>query len=565
MMKKNYLVLGLLLASAGTMVNAQQLSNFGFDSWKETSGSSINTSNIENPLVRDGVEPTGWNGGNVNQFNLAKNGNLCVPGTEGDNKYVVLTNGFVGLGSIGSVAPGFLALGNPWIYAETSMLSAAALALGDGGAYGGVEFTYKPDAVSFKYRRTAVEKEIGHVIAYLWNGTFKSDVPKKMKDAWTNPSIGEWTELEDVDRAVFGKEAADKVKQSGKLIASLDFEITEDAADWTNKVVDFSYVEANAAETPTKINVIASAGDYWTRANLKENSKLDIDDLKLVYYSTLSSLTIAGQEIKLEDGKYEYEATGSLPANESEVVAGLKGKFATKTVTIDSNNSTVTIVVANQGGEDVDGLKEHTYVVKYQSVDAVPEVYNGTIVVSMMGNDVTLPNQQVNIQRAADGKSCTFALYNFSLDGEMSLGDIVIENVTITEESNGDLKYKGAKNGLSLSEGAIIADVTLEGTEYSDGTLSMNIPVVWNGITIGVTFNGEKTGAGVVSVADNNVKVNGVAGGISVAEFNGNVFVYTVDGRLVANSFVEGNSVINLANGLYIVKAGNKAVKVVVK
>lgn len=114
---KKLLSFGLLLASAIGM-NAQQLPNVGFESWKTTCGQTLQTStdggypssSATNFKTRPGVEPTDWNGSNVNQKVLAEvseAGFVTKQGAEG-NYWAKLTNLEVGAAGITACAPAYL-------------------------------------------------------------------------------------------------------------------------------------------------------------------------------------------------------------------------------------------------------------------------------------------------------------------------------------------------------------------------------------------------------------------------------------------------------------------------
>lgn len=200
-------------------------------------------------------------------------------------------------------------------------------------------------------------------------------------------------------------------------------------------------LEYNDIESvPEKMNVIISAGDYWTRGNLKTNTTLLVDDVDFVYYSTLTDLKVNGETVALKDGEYEYAMSGSALPTVAQVVATTKSQFAEAAVTVDAENAQVRIVVTNQRGKDVDGEISHTYVLQY-----------------------------------------------------------------------------------------------------------------------------EKIPAGVEGVNGDAVTVYGMAGAVAVSGYNGAVDVYSVDGRLVESVSVDGNAEIALNGGLYIVRVGGKAYKVLVK
>lgn len=681
-MKKSFLLSGALLLSISAFTaNAQQLPNVGFDSWKTTCGSSRSV-NDKKEVVRPGVEPSEWNGSNVNQMGQTKpelvtkvvdNSNTVV---QVKNIYVGITLPLLGL-EIGSTAPGFINLGTPWVYASTKIEDC------DGGVFGGVSFDKKPDAIKGKYKRTDSNSEDSHIIAYLWNGTYASKIG--------NVAQTKTEEQNDVDRVVLGKATG---SASGKLVASCDkaFSTTVNN-DWETIVVPFDYV-ANAGN-PTKMNVIISAGDYWNRSNLKKNTTLLVDDVDFVYYSTLTSLTVGGETIALQDGVYNYNLKTDMPSvSKKDVVAVCKSKFANADVTIDNVNKQIKIVVTNQGGKDADGATSHTYILQYP----VKTTYQGYLNVKMgygylAGNDA----HGITITDYNDG-TCDFLLPDLTV--LMPLGDIEIKNMNVTSDASGLKTYSGVENNKKLMGGDIIANVKVNGTIDAKGTVNMDVDVVWlygeneipikvkftssqlsevvdgyyfivkadksntygwatikenqptqllvypkskeeggvdyrltvknlvwdgmlngdfavDGVTMEdsapvyfvenapVSFMGGKTASvsvnsgydmtkdpyeydmkfntivdgtnyivgfttNQVSSSVNDVEASGAAvrgaeGAIVVEGFAGRVNVYTVDGRLAASAQIDGEATITVAAGLFVVRAGEKAVKVVVK
>ena len=692
-MKKSFLLSGaLLLSLSAFMANAQQLPNVGFESWKTTCGSSWNPNGSGTDYVRPGVEPSEWNGSNVNQLGVVSVETLVTQGVEKDSKYVVLKNEFVGISSsLGSVAPGFISIGKPWVFASSNMVTSANVAKGDGGTYGGAEFAKKPDALTLKYKRTAVDNEVSRIIACLWKGTFVSkDIPNKITIAGKVTKGGV---LNDVDRAIIGRASA---SESGELVAKIDVELKEDVSKWTTIVIPFEY--STKLVTPEKMNVIISAGDYWNRGNLKKNTTLLVDDVDFVYYSTLTSLTVGGETIALQDGVYNYNLKTDMPSvNKKDVVAVCKSQFADADVTIDNVNKQIKIVVTNQGGKDTDGATSHTYTLQYP----VKTTYQGYLNVKMgygylAGNDA----HDINITDYNDG-TCDFVLPDLTV--LMPLGDIEIKNMNVTTDASGLKTYSGVENNKKLMNGAITANVSVNGTIDAKGTVNMEVDVVWHngeevipikvkftsselsetvdgyyfivkedksntygwatikenqptqllvypkskeeggvdyrltvknlvwdGMLNGdfvvegaaidedensnpiyfvenapVSFMGGKTASvsvnsgydmtkepceydmkfntivdgtnyivgfttNQVSSSVNDVEassaaVRGAEGAIVVEGFAGRVNVYTVDGRLAASAQVDGEATITVAAGLYVVRTGEKAVKVVVK
>ncbi len=282
-----------LLTSAGALIlltvslnaNAQHLPNFGFNDWKGTCGSSeaFGTSNPEF-RQRPGDEPTGWNGSSVNQkVGLEKQETLVF----NEDNTVKLSNIYVGVNlgimKIGSTAPGYITFGTPWVYAVTKVAEC------DGGTYGGLAFDgYKPEKLRLKVKRSDSNDEDSYVIAYLWNGTFKSKVGKL--NAPTD-------ERENCDRAILGY-APDEVTGDGILVASLESTFRQTAnSDWEQLEIPFTYFDTNndPVETfdqidytqnvtpPAMINVIICSGNYKDRSKLVEGTTLWVDDVELVY------------------------------------------------------------------------------------------------------------------------------------------------------------------------------------------------------------------------------------------------------------------------------------------
>lgn len=676
-MKKSFLLSGALLLSISAFTaNAQQLPSVGFDSWKTTCGKTLSVPN--DFRQRPGVEPSDWNGSNVNQYVIIekKESGLVTQQPEGNNKYLQLKNIFVGVSTFGSVAPGFVNFGTPWVYAALPISDC------DGGVFGGVSFDKKPDAIKGKYKRTDSNSEDSHIIAYLWNGTYTSKIG--------NVAQTKIEEQNDVDRVVFGKATG---SASGKLVASCDkaFSTTVNK-DWETIVVPLDYV-ANAGN-PTMMNVIISAGDYWNRSNLKKNTTLLVDDVDFVYYSTLTSLKAGSKTIALQDGVYNYNVAGKMPTKK-EVVATCKSQFADAAVAVDAANYKVTVTVTNQGGKDVDGATQHVYTLQYTA--PVVKQYVGILNVEMEGEDVIAnATQEVTISYYNDN-TCDFSLPNFMFAGT-NIGNIEIPNVKVSEDAAGTKTFTdGEVEAMQLAEGGIVAHVVLNGgTITAAGVINMPITVGWmpgypedkeempinvlfssdkkvevteagyyyvvkgddyqhplvehqttvlksakygdmngftytlsldgvnagginfgdmavagldntdeqysgtdasvalgNGKTASVTVDGGKdatTGKYEVKFATtvdgqlynivfttddasssvNDVEASGAAvrgaeGAIVVEGFAGRVNVYTVDGRLAASAQIDGEATITVAAGLYVVRAGEKAVKVIVK
>lgn len=696
-MKKSFLLSGALLLSISAFTaNAQQLPNVGFESWKTTCGKTTTTKDNAS-FVRPGVEPADWNGSNVTQVFKFSNFVKKDEASHNGGFATILTNQKPGLGKASAPAPAFLNFGTPWIFADTGKIQGNGLEMGDGGVYGGMNFSHRPDAVVGWYKRdNSKGTEDAYVIAYLWSGTFKSQVRsaiEKTGGTSSNPIYSESAtiELTDVDRAILGKSS---VTQPGTLIASCEKKISNSFSEWTQIIVPLEYKTTTVV--PEKMNLIISAADYWNRANIVPYNTLVVDDVDFVYYSTLTSLKAGSKTIALKDGVYNYTVAGKMPTKE-EVVATCKSQFADAAVAVDDANHKITVTVTNQGGKDVDGATQHVYTLQYTA--PVIKQYAGILNVDcdILGGDVIAnATQEVTIIYYNDN-TCDFSLPHFMFAGT-DIGNIEIPNVKVSEDAAGTKTFTdGEVEAMKLAEGGIVAHVVLNGgTITSAGVINMPITVGWmsgypddktelpinvlfstdkkvevteagyyyvikgddyqhplvehqttvlksakygdmngftytlsldgvnagginfgdmavagldntdeqysgtdsavalgNGKTASVTVDGGKdatTGKYEVKFATtvdgqlynivfttddasssvNDVEASGAAvrgaeGAIVVEGFAGRVNVYTVDGRLAASAQIDGEATITVAAGLYVVRVGEKAVKVVVK
>jgi len=225
--------------------------------------------------------------------------------------------------------------------------------------------------------------------------------------------------------------------------------------------------------------------------------------------------------------------------------------------------------------EDLEATMPINVTFKGQKYDSVVTEYPGKLDVEMLSEMlVSGQDAKVYLQTIDDGVYM-FKLPDFRItinDEELPCGDIVVEGVTRTANAAG-FDIAGSVNDLSLAGGVIHAKVDLAGTETAEGAMDLAITVGWYTdypedleatMPINVTFKGQRN-AGVNVVEASGAAVRGAEGAIAVEGFAGRVNIYTVDGRLAASAQVDGEATLTVAAGLYVVRAGEKAVKVVVK
>lgn len=420
------ILLTALLAAGGLTASAQYLPNGDFEQWKTTCGKSDQTSpNFgSSPFglaTRPGVEPQDWNGSNVNQTVFNQNASsdaLVTCQKEGDNSYVRLVctkvGAKIGQGStaieIKAEAPAFINFGTPWVYAVSTKSKC------DGGVYGGMPFSYKPDAIKGRYKRTpAAKAEKARIIAYLWSGTFKSSIPS-----------GKSTRMQDdVDRAIMGRVSG--VTGDGKLVASCDygFETTKNN-DWEEIIVPIDYKRTDVV--PTKMNVIISSDDYWNRANMVENSTLEVDDVQFVYYHALESITYKGKTIKMEEGKNFYNLLIDEDFDISKFSYEKIGAGATVDKSFDPELQMLTVTVK---GNDFNVNPKSVTVYKFKVAKEVTD-FTSDLSVELVKIGMFDPSEStIQLYKELDG-SYTFQLRNFSLmGGMMPVGTIILKNLNV--------------------------------------------------------------------------------------------------------------------------------------
>lgn len=166
-MKNFYLILSCCIVFLFP-AQAQEFSGDNFNGAWESDGGSQKE------------QPTGWHSlySNVSGFVSMKAGTVSKGGDDTD-AYPIIENTFAGANVFGTkygyVIPGILSLGTPWLYVNTTYYTAAT---GDLGVDGGVEFTARPQKITFKAQYynapTSDIDDAAHIAVYLWKGSASS-------------------------------------------------------------------------------------------------------------------------------------------------------------------------------------------------------------------------------------------------------------------------------------------------------------------------------------------------------------------------------------------------------
>lgn len=471
-----FLLTGGLLLTTSFPVFAQQLQG-DLDNWEACTvykSSAQGTKDVGN-------QPIGWHSANIAQQG-AMLGNdatfeVVKESTGKDNSAARLFNIFAGLGTIGAPAPSYLTLGTPWSYAKTEgFLFNIKITESDGGTFGGKDFSYKPDAISFDYKRILNEDgakehvntdEPATVVAYGWKGSFS----KEQKVGYN----GSAETMVDRDRYVLGKETDGVTKSAdAELIYKLESKIEGEQKEWKNIEIPFEYVTES---TPAKINVIFSSADYFTtdRNKIGVGNSLYVDNVKLIYYKDLIGLTYG--DITLDKAKIEQEMqeNGVIDLSSEKYESGkLKGESNGHGATIEETSydpATSRLTLTVKGNDWSENNKnESVYYVQFKpEPSAVAETYHKLVKVDVsklgMGepsvvssiNDVVVKPSESN-----DG-TVDFIMNNFAF-GTMPVGTINLTGALLSYAEDGSINITTAsEQDLSLAGGFIQAKVSLNG------------------------------------------------------------------------------------------------------
>lgn len=597
---KKKVIAGSLALLAVTAMYAQtyQLPNVGFENWEKAKGILWTEKNKNQG--QPGEEPQSWHSSNI-KFATGLAGSyqkLVQKKEKSDNgkTYANVINKKSGQASSYIPTLGTLTIGNTW-YANygdgnaTGGYRATNEKFAQNGTYGGLSFVGRPDAIVGDFQNYSSDS---HIIAYLWKGSFNGEVPATFDDGATgsifnrkyNPTIKSWLKLENLDRAIWSQidpsivtsETVQNITKSegAEIIAYCDKAFNE-SFTWATVEIPLNYL---SAATPEMTNVIIAAGYPWDSRKSVENNNICADNIRYVYYSRLSDASIDGYAFDFNPNTLDYVITVddvenfTLPAGVNYSIMSNEALTADKEATVSNinDNKQISIKVtnkqsiANAEATDVDGLREHTYNFYFREA---PQQFEGFYFTNVNGTDIysgettTLTLTQEN----ADYHTYTLAIADVKVAqaATRAAGDAV--NVTVSgltkTEKDGKVIYSGTDDKAKVGNETIqvSAVATFDGDNYEVKFSFTNE----DGTVTNVVATPEPTTSSVSEINGATAAVAATEGAILVSNYNGAAAVYTTDGRLAANTEVNGSASINVAAGLYIVRTGNKATKVIVK
>lgn len=348
-----------------------------------------------------GKTPTGWCVSNV--YTTAKTFNVAsrLEVNEDESDYAVkLTN----KSYMGQNVPAYMTLGTSWATAKGFGGNA------DGGSFGGKEFTTRPDAIRFDYLRNTPEgKENATVVAYLWKGTYtQKNVPGNTAIVG-DPKL---CDMKDRDRSILGMptdQGGDVTKTSdAECIATINYSITSSTnGEWETLTIPFEY---KTNSTPEKINIIFAATDYFDRSKIVSGNSLCVDNVKYVYYHSLSNIKLNGTTIDgFNENRTEYTVKGNMSDYKNALDCTTKSANSTKNVNWNDAENFVTITVKGSNyAEDKESMT--VYTIKFEGtgtgihgITTSTNSANGAIY-DLSGRQLKTMQKGINIVRGKDGK-----------------------------------------------------------------------------------------------------------------------------------------------------------------
>ena len=225
------------------------------------------------------------------------------------------------------VVPGYMTLGTSFASASVSDLGKA-----DGGTFGGVAFTGKPDAIQFDYSRSHTQagdtlyaaevinsEEPATVVAYLWKGQYKQEaVPGETN--YGKPSTvtmyGRERNILDIKTTTGGVATkSDDAACIAKVVKSITGNVE---GKLETMVVPLDYGKyAGTDVQPDSLNIIFAASDYFgQRSKVGAGNALVVDNVKLLYYHDIKDASYNGDGFEFGPSHAaDFSTEAYVPAN----------------------------------------------------------------------------------------------------------------------------------------------------------------------------------------------------------------------------------------------------------
>ena len=274
----HHLLAATVLLLSVVSVCAQQVPDSGFEDW---SGAAY-----------DGAaQLKNWHTSNVTQVGFKFNFAHKESGRSGS--CIMVQQQEVGAMGITETSPGYVALGQPWVY----LASVTKINEATAGTDGGVNFTYRPDSMSVWIKRTGsnAEKEDFVLLYYAWAGSSTGNTYKGKNGSCSG--VDTHTDEESDIRQATNANDCGTIKKATQVAEGVWRE-RKSYGQWTNIRVPIYYSNNTA---PEKMNIIFSASqypNYRISTGMYAGNSLYVDDVELIYSSKIQTLYVDGKEWK---------------------------------------------------------------------------------------------------------------------------------------------------------------------------------------------------------------------------------------------------------------------------
>lgn len=271
--------------AVSTTLWAQQLPDPGFEDWS-------------GEVFKKAEQPRYWNYSNVIQFGFKFNFAHPVAGRSG--KAVLVKNQAMKvMGIDGGTSPGYISLGQPWTYIPGLNKIPYATA----GTYGGISWKARPDSIEMWIKRDGPrwQDENYNIVFYMWRGqgygrAYNSaagctEIPQEFRNVVGGGLIDEES---DIRMGMDGNTCGHIT--TGEEIGEAYLSERAQYTDWHKVVIPIYYL---SDRLPEKCNLILSAGNYpagKATTGIYADNSLTVDDVRLIYASTIDRLVIDGVE-----------------------------------------------------------------------------------------------------------------------------------------------------------------------------------------------------------------------------------------------------------------------------
>lgn len=280
------------------------------------------------------------------------------------------------------------------------------------------------------------------------------------------------------DRVVLGEKDA---QTSGILVSSTTACFNDNADTWKDKTIKLNYLND---EIPEYFNIIFSSADYYgERSNIGAGNVLCIDDVKLIYYSDLKSLSYDGTPINIDNPENIQIAAKDFDLSK---VSCTSGKGADIQTSYDEGTRILTITIK---GNDfsVNSGNHHEYSVKIvPPASEVTGTYNRWITVNMP-TPISESANDIEITDEKDGE-VSFGLNEFYLGtGSQNMGPIVVPNAKLSYAVDGSINIVAEDQMVAVPGlGGTEMPITLTATMSADKKLVATLNIPWVSVTVNV-------------------------------------------------------------------------------